>query len=295
MNTENLLDFVGYMPKWHGIKQMGRKKYKYSQNDYLIQEIFDRIGTKNGFFVEFGAWDGILGSNTRALFESGWRGILIEPDQERYKNLKKNYSNHPEIITLNCFVETEGENIFDLVVDKYVDDKIDFCSIDVDGLDLDIFETIQKHKPTVVCIEGGQMLNPTLKQRLPPHISKHNIQQSLYVMNDSFEKSGYKLVCTYQDCFFVKKEYYHLFNVKDDLVELYLDGILSYPRIPWILNQISQVGLSNNILEYIMRHVPYCPPHTTSEQKSQWVDNNYSTICEVVKKIREKYHIEISQ
>lgn len=284
---EDLLDFVGYHPKWHGQVQRSRREYEYNQNDYLIEEIFRRIGVTSGFFVEFGAWDGIYGSNTRKLFKEGWSGILIEPDETRFNNLQNNYSDNQEVTTLNTLITTSGDDIFDNVVDQYVSGVIDFCSIDIDGMDLDVFETIEKHLPNVICIEGGQMLNPTHGKRLPTNISKHNIQQGIRVMNDSFEKKGYKLICTYQDSFFVKEEYYGMFNVKEDLIDLYLDGILAYPRIPWILDTLSKVGLTNDVLEYIMSNVSYCHPQASSEQKSQWVDENYSNICEIVEKIRK--------
>ena len=67
--------------------------------------------------------------------------------------------------------------------------NIDFCSIDIDGLDLEIFETFKKFMPSVVCIEGGQMLHPYHK-RVERNIAKRNIQQSLKVMVASFEKKG---------------------------------------------------------------------------------------------------------
>ena len=54
---ENLLDYVGYREKWHAAVQNFRKPAQFNQNDPLVEEIFKRLGTKNGFFVEFGAWD----------------------------------------------------------------------------------------------------------------------------------------------------------------------------------------------------------------------------------------------
>tara|TARA_R110000824_G_scaffold158320_3_gene332129 strand:+ start:1236 stop:2144 length:909 start_codon:yes stop_codon:yes gene_type:complete len=282
---ENLLDFVGYHKKWHGNVQDFRQPYKFNQNDYIIEEIFHRIGIEKGFFVEFGAWDGVFGSNTRKLFLSGWNGILIEPDDKRFSNLQNNYRNDEGVITLKSFIDLK-DNLFDDVVGKFVTDKINFCSIDIDGLDVEVFETIKIHLPDVVCIEGGQMLNPIRKSRLPPDVAKHNIQQSLYVMNEIFQSRGYKLLCTYQDSFFIKEEYYHLFNVKEDIFELYLDGILSYPRLPWIQQQLNSVGLKNELLEIIYRKVPLCSARASVQEKVRWSDEQYSAISQVIEEIR---------
>ena len=145
MKTENLLDFVGYHKKWHATVQNKRKEYEYNQNDYIIEEIFKRIGVKNGFFVEFGAWDGIFGSNTRRLFNNGWSGILIEPNKDRFQDLEKNYENNDNVITINSFINPTGDLSFDNVVHEHVNEGIDFCSIDIDGLDLEVFESIYKY------------------------------------------------------------------------------------------------------------------------------------------------------
>ena len=179
---ENLLDHVGYREKWHGTVQNFRKPAQFNQNDPLIEEIFKRLKIKNGLFVEFGAWDGIANSNTRKLFLDGWSGILIEPNRKRYEELEKNYEDSDHVHCINSYVDHKN-NLFDDIVGKYVVDKIDFCSIDIDGLDLEVFETIEKFLPEVVCIEGGQMLSPVFKERLPTHTAKDNIQQGIYVMN----------------------------------------------------------------------------------------------------------------
>lgn len=62
----------------------------YSQNleQQVIEEYFKGyVGT----FCDIGANDGITFSNTRRLYELGWRGVLVEPSPSAFKKLKQNY------------------------------------------------------------------------------------------------------------------------------------------------------------------------------------------------------------
>ena len=80
---------------------------EYSENDLLkskaqiFQDLFVLYTLKNkrnGFFVEFGATDGVNLSNTFLLEKDyGWKGILAEPAQVWIQKLKENR---------NCFIDT---------------------------------------------------------------------------------------------------------------------------------------------------------------------------------------------
>ena len=281
---ENLLDYIGYLKKWHGSVQQHRKEFSHSPNEHLINEIFKRLKIENGICVEFGAWDGIHNSNTRVLIENGWHSIQIEPESTRFLELKKNYSNNSKVYCINKFIDSEF-NLFDNVVP--INKNIDFCSIDIDGLDLDVFETFKKNLPKVVCIEGGQMLHPS-HTRISTELSKNNIQQSLSVMTQVFEDKGYKLICSYQDSFFVKQEYHHFFNVSSDLLELYLDGLFALPRFPWIKKKLDENNLKNEIIEEIINKCSSINPNCTLQEKANWVDYNFSSIEEILKNVRER-------
>lgn len=234
-----------------------KKKYSSIGNDGIIEFILSKtLNIKNGVFVEFGAWDGIKGSNCRALFERGWVGLFIESDKKKYKKLVKNYADHIEIGCVHSKVGFKEGNRFDDIVDCSIgeDINIDFCSIDIDGLDLDVFETFERHFPTVICIEGGQMLKPNYP-RVSKSISSKNIQQSLSVITKSFAKSGYKPLCSYQDTFFIKDDFYHLFNVSSNIASLYFDGLKAIPhRLPFISRYVKKVGLKNSIVDSILRN-----------------------------------------
>lgn len=61
----------------------------YSQNDEQ-DFILRYFGGSKGRLLEVGAFDGIQFSNTRALLESGWSGVLIEPDPINFCRLIEN-------------------------------------------------------------------------------------------------------------------------------------------------------------------------------------------------------------
>ncbi len=157
--------------------------------DLLIYRNFINIPTKDGIYLELGACDGLLFSNTM-FFEKylGFNGILIEPVKEFYDELIKNRpnnicynnaisSNKSEVDILvngavsgikqnmtNSFIDqwhsssgirkvktTTLDNIFQEKNIKY----IDFFSLDVEGGELDVLKTIDWKNISIylICIE----------------------------------------------------------------------------------------------------------------------------------------------
>jgi FkbM family methyltransferase len=68
--------------------------YSQRQEDIFLNEnIFKN--KKNGVYIELGALDGVLYSNTKFFEDSlNWKGILIEPHPEKFKLLQKNRPNN---------------------------------------------------------------------------------------------------------------------------------------------------------------------------------------------------------
>lgn len=280
---ENILDKLGYHYKWH-LKTSQRKHCVYSINEPIIDYIFDKIKINNGFFVEFGAWDGIHLSNCRKLFDEGWGGMFIEADKEKFKELELNYKNQEKIITVNSFVN-ETENRLDILLKKNNIEHVDFCSIDIDGLDLNIFNAIQDIFPTLICIEGGQVLFPTVKDKISHDIQRDNVTQSLFNYIEDFEKKGYKILCAYQDIFFIKEEYYKLFNVSDNIFELYINGLFCLPRIPWLYEKMQQYNIENEILDYIINNTN----NKNIKNRNKWIEDNENNLIEIEKYLKKKY------
>jgi hypothetical protein len=206
----------------------------WSQNgdDGILREILRRVGIQTGFFIEFGAFDPILLSQTRLLYEKGWSGMLIEGDQVRAARIKSFYANVPGMICLEGMVFADKHPF---TLDDYCDrhgvtGDPEFVSIDVDGLDLNIFESMKRH-PKVIAIEGGGSWHPEMKQRVPDDVAAQNLQQPVEVMIQSVKNKGYEPVCWNANLYAVDAAFAGLFtDCRHDAVSLWLDGYWSLPR-----------------------------------------------------------------
>jgi len=187
-------------------------KYKsniYSQNgeDGIIEQIFKLIGTETKLCCEFGAWDGIHLSNVRNLILNGWSGIVIEGDKDRYKQLAINYHNNEKVFCINEYIDTEHKLLTNLLRDHLFSnlDSMDFLSIDVDGLDYDIFETLD-FQPRIICIEVNAGHDPKSSNRIARETAKNNIGQPLAVFTELANNKGYELMCYNGNAFFGRKD-----------------------------------------------------------------------------------------
>lgn len=141
-----------------------RKNRYYSQygEDGIVEETLKRIKKKfklDGWCCEFGAWDGIHFSNTCYFIKKlNYKAILIEGDFNKTKELELNFPSK-KIIKENKFVDFKGSNSLDNIFKHHkIPKKFDFLSIDVDGVDYHIFDSLKKYRPKIICIE----YNPTI-------------------------------------------------------------------------------------------------------------------------------------
>lgn len=165
------------------------KSYSQFNEDLLIDLI---LGLKdNGFYLDIGANDPVIGNNTKRFYDKGWSGINIEPGPNA---IKKFYEYRIRDINLNIGVgSTKGNSIFyqleesslssfniknaknmaaksgsiiteipiDVfrlvdIVDQYIKGKqVDFMSVDTEGSDLAVLQSNNwdKFRPTLIIVE----------------------------------------------------------------------------------------------------------------------------------------------
>jgi hypothetical protein len=118
-------------------------KSLYSQNgeDGVLAELFQLIPPRSKFCVEFGAYDGVTGSNTYLLRLQGWDCVQFDRQYQiaKHKVFK-------EFIT--------AETINEIFERHKVPPDLDLLSIDIDYNDFYIWQALDpKYKPAVVVIE----------------------------------------------------------------------------------------------------------------------------------------------
>lgn len=163
----------------------------YAQNfeDVMLDRVFKKKA--DGFYIDVGAADPTNLSVTKWFYDSGWRGINIEPVREFFNLLERD---RPRDINLNCGAgAASGELRFheypvrewstfdlntqtpakdadepvreivvpvktlnDIIEENAAGHPIDFLKIDVEGWEEQVLRGLdfRKHRPTVILIEA---------------------------------------------------------------------------------------------------------------------------------------------
>jgi len=185
-----------------------------------IETILTVLPDRDRWCVEFGAWDGMHGSNTRDLIvNQGFSAVLIEADEAKFHQLQRNYAGKAGVTTLRQFVGFQSDDGLDAILNKTeIPIHFDFCCIDIDGNDYHVWKAMTQYQPKVLCIE----FNPTV----PPEVNfvqaadfEVNHGSSLAAIIQLGKLKGYELISVIGvNAFFVPSAYFPLFEIADNSI-----------------------------------------------------------------------------
>ena len=171
----------------------GKASYSQTGEDIIVEYLFESLKIKKPTYLEIGTNQPKICNNTYNFYLKGCKGVCIEPDFDMYKVIKKarpkdtvlnvgiglNIEDRAEFYLfpglLNGWSTFSKEEANLRKVDSGIDYQIkhvplknineiinsnfdsypNFISLDVEGLDLEILESLNfdKYKPEVICVE----------------------------------------------------------------------------------------------------------------------------------------------
>ncbi len=199
-----------------------RDFFSQTGEDGIIEKILATLPGHDKWCVEFGAWDGRYLTNTRHLIESAeYSAVLIEADRSRFGELRRTYADRDNVIAINAFVGFgQTDNLDCILATTPIPIDFDMLSIDIDGNDYHVWNAVSKYMPKMVVIEFNPTI-PTQIRFVQPADPSINQGASLLSIVELAKEKGYELVCALMfNAFFVRREYYPLFQIGSNAPEV---------------------------------------------------------------------------
>jgi FkbM family methyltransferase len=213
---------------WSHIYKNARLSYSQSGEDMILDTIFCNVS--NGVYIDIGANNPFVQSNTHFLYSKGWHGVNIDAlpgSMTDFKKIRPRDINIEVAISdnetelnyymfdssfYNTFSDKDIEKIKEVTkltsikkiktikLEKLLDSlnfkEIDFMSIDVEGLDFEVLKSNNwsKYRPKVIVTE-------TFSEGLDL-LSNNNVYQFM-------SKEGYRFLCnTVTNAFYIENTFY---------------------------------------------------------------------------------------
>lgn len=167
---------------------------------YLQQLVIKNESEKR--FIEFGV-ENYLESNTRFLLvNNNWRGLVFDGSRENIESIKsQEFYWRNDLTAKNAWIDRD--NINDLIKSEGFDGEVGILSVDIDGNDYWVWESIEVVNPIIVIVEWNSLFgdkaaisipySPSF-QRTEAHFSNLYYGASIAALHHLGEKKGYKLI-----------------------------------------------------------------------------------------------------
>lgn len=239
VNYQNVLIGIGDMTEktLYDLEMLSLRTYEtnvFSQfgEDGIIQELLRRIESSVALSrraIEFGASDGVNCSNTRnLLLHANFHVVYIESDKKLFRQLLENTSGL-FVTNIRTFVRSADPYTLENALTRHNLEGIDFdlLSIDIDGNDYWILDSLETLKPKIIVVE----FNPTIPidvSYIQPRDSSVRHGSSALALMQLGNQKGYSAVHA-TSC--------NLFLLRDDIVAKIADSLGGINNLPHLIQK----------------------------------------------------------
>ncbi len=169
-----------------------------NEEDGMILALFKRLGVKNRSFIDIGC--GGTGGNSGFLAQDcGWKGLMVDGSPENIATIMSRFAGY-SVVAVNEFVTQE--NINELLEKFGFTGEQDLLSIDIDGNDYHIWNTISVCSPRVVIMEYNWLFGAERAVTVPykADFSRKSVTvkgyhgASLAALDKLATRKGYRLI-----------------------------------------------------------------------------------------------------
>jgi hypothetical protein len=236
--------------KWKGLAaksalprsldEVGFRTFSQFDEDGILLYLFSVIGTTNRQAIEMAAGVGYESNTANLIINHNFSALLFEGNQEIAAQCKQFYTCHRDTLW-NVPVEVDttwlnAENVNQVIGAHGFSGEIDLLSLDLDGMDYWLLESLSIVQPRVIVLEynGIFAADVTLAAAYEPDYVYQKGRAngaSLAAFNKLCKKKGYRLIGCNRNCLnaFYVKEYL----AKNVFPEVKVEDCLLSSRYPW--------------------------------------------------------------
>ncbi|WP_156027730.1 hypothetical protein [Candidatus Solirubrobacter pratensis] len=194
------------------LARLGREvRFSHFGEEEVIARLLVAHPPAERFCVDFGAGDGVEGSNTLGLFRAGWQGLAVEAEPRRFAFLSRVLASSEGVGLARCGVTPV--NVVPLLRAYGIPTEFGFLDLDIDGYDYFVLDALlADFRPTLICVEINESFPPPLRFRVKwdpkwSYAGDHLHGFSIGALGELAHQHGYAIVdLFYNNAFLVPAE-----------------------------------------------------------------------------------------
>ena len=142
------------MNKHLPLEEVGFQCFSEFEEDGMLLYLFTVLGHGNRTVVEISSQDGRVCMASNLIVHHRWRGFLYDADERHVKAGSRFFGKHPATRSFPPSLNArwfDRDNIGQVLQDDGVPDDVDLLSLDIDGVDLYLWDALKLRPRVLLC------------------------------------------------------------------------------------------------------------------------------------------------
>lgn len=215
--AKNIIKQIQSEGIYDNIQKAEFKVFSQVDDDGIIQYLINNVDISSHTFIEFGVQNYQEANTKFLLINNNWKGLIIDGSKKNIESVKNKSSYYKyDLTAISAFIDRN--NINEIISNSCWDGDLGILSIDIDGNDYWVWESVNVVTPTIVIVEYNSIFGYKHAVTIPyqPDFIRKNAHYSCLYYGASLkalcllaDKKGYVFVGSNSygnNAYFVKKD-----------------------------------------------------------------------------------------